>query len=154
MTNWTTSWLRPVPADLVITDTDVWSCVVLNSRDRDPRVARWRRLLLGKQVLISAQTEGELRFGALICGWGAARREALEAQLARTPTLPVSDRVIHAFATVRADCHRAGHQLANKHHMGDAWVAATAIAHGIRLLSGDGIYKSVDGLLLVKDDDD
>lgn len=134
-----------MPEDLVLIDTDVWSRVVFTSRDRDPRVATWRRLLLGKQPLIAAQTEGELRFGALAKHWGTAKLAALDAQLAKTPTVPVTDEVIQSFASVRAACRQSGHALADKIHMGDAWIAATAHAHRLQLLSGDDIYRGVDG---------
>ncbi len=140
--------------DLAVVDTDVYSRVILSARDRDPRVARWRRLLLGRQVLIAAQTEGELRFGALARDWGAPRKKALDAQLQRTPTLPVTADVIYAFANVRAGCKKIGQPLADKQHMGDAWIAATALAYGLPLLSGDAIYAGVEGLDLLDGDDD
>lgn len=35
--------------------------------------------------------------------------------------------------------------------MGDAWVAATAIAHDLPLLAGDRIYRDVPGLSLLED---
>jgi predicted nucleic acid-binding protein len=55
------------------------------------------------------------------------------------------------FASARAECRRAGHALANKQHMGDAWIAATALAYGLPLLSGDRIYAGVEGLHLLRD---
>lgn len=136
--------------DVAVIDTDVYSKVVLTTRDREPRVAQWRRLLLGRHILVAAQTEGELRFGALARGWGAERVDALEAHLRRTPTLPVTRDVVLAFALVRAGCKRAGQPLADKHHMGDAWVASTALAYGLPLLSGDRIFAEVDGLELLE----
>lgn len=114
--------------DLAVIDTDVYSKVLLATRDSDPRVAQWRRLLLGRQILIAAQTEGELRFGALARGWGPD--------------------------SVRAGCKTSGNPLADKHHMGDAWIAATAVAYRLPLLSGDRVYVGVDGLELLGDLDD
>ncbi|NNG38063.1 PIN domain-containing protein [Flexivirga sp. ID2601S] len=143
-----------MPDDFVLVDTDVWSHVIPSGRDRDPRASSWRRLLLGKQVLIAAQTEGELRFGALAKRWGATKFAALEANLTKTPTVPVTNDVIESFASVRAACRHAGHALAEKIHVGDAWIAATAIAFDLPLLAGDRIYRGVEGLRLVKDDDD
>ncbi|GGB26266.1 hypothetical protein GCM10011492_15590 [Flexivirga endophytica] len=143
-----------MPDDLVLVDTDVWSRAIFSSRTPDPRVASWRRLLLGKQPLIAAQTEGEVRFGALVKQWGTTRMTDLESHLARTPTVPVTAEVIQSFATVRAACRQAGHALADKIHMGDAWIAATAHAHDIPLLSGDDIYRGVDGLRLLKDENE
>lgn len=148
------SWLTSVADDVVLVDTDVWSCVVLTPRDRDPRVAGWRRLMLGKQVVISAQTEGEIRFGALSRGWGPAKIADLNANFGRTPTLPVTPETVLAFATLRAECKRLGHALADKQHMGDAWVAATAITYDLPLLAGDGIYHGAPNVRLLEENDD
>lgn len=142
-----------MPEHLVLVDTDVWSETILTVRDRDPRVTGWRRLLLGAGVLVSAQTEGEIRFGALVDGWGAERLARLDAHLARTPTAPITADVVRAFATLRASCRAQGHPIANKQHMGDAWIAATAIGHDIPLLSGDRIFPGVPGLTLLSDED-
>ncbi|MDN5724967.1 MAG: PIN domain-containing protein [Propionibacteriales bacterium] len=135
--------------DIVLVDTDVWSCVVMTDKNRDPRVEGWRRALLGKQITIAAQTEGELRFGADVKGWGPTHVAQLEAKLATTPTILVDSEVIKAFANIRAECRKLGHALADKQHMGDAWIAATGRAHGLALLSGDAIYAGALGVLLL-----
>lgn len=135
--------------DVVLLDTDVWSLLFTARRDRNPEVIVWRQLLLGRLPVIAAQTEAELRFGAEINNWGPARLAALQSQLVRTPTLPVTSAVIHAFVTVRSGCHRAGHSLSAKQHTGDAWVAATASAYDVPLLSGDGIFVGAPGIRLL-----
>lgn len=132
--------------DVVVLDSDVLSLVVLTPRDREPRVPGWRRLLLGRRLVISAQSQSEIRYGALRRAWSAERMAGLESVLDRVPTLPVSDEVIRACARVRALCSGTGHPLAAKHHMGDAWVAATAMAFELPLLSGDDIFVGVPGL--------
>ena len=35
--------------------------------------------------------------------------------------------------------------------MGDAWIAATGIAHGFPLLTGDSIFGDTPGLTLLED---
>lgn len=140
-------------ADVVLLDTDVWSCVILAARDRDPRVAQWRLLLLGKDIAIAAQTEGEVRFGALVRKWGDTRISALEATLRATATLPVTSPVVRSFAAVRAACKLSGHPLAEKIHMGDAWIAATALAYDLPLLSGDEMFDGVPDLQFLKGSD-
>lgn len=137
--------------DVVVLDSDVLSLVVLTPRDREPRVPGWRRLLLGRRVAMSAQTESEIRYGALRRGWSTERLSALEGALVRVPTLPVTDDVIRACAGVRAQCAGTGHPLAAKQHMGDAWVAATAMAFELPLLSGDDIFVGVPGLRRLDD---
>lgn len=135
--------------DVVLIDTDVWSMVFTLRKDRSPDVLAWRRLLLGRLPVIAAQTEAELRFGAEMRNWGPDRLAALESQLLKTPTLPVTSAVIQAFVTVKAGCQRAGHALGAKLHTGDAWVAATASAYDLPLLSGDGIYVGAPGITLL-----
>lgn len=55
-------------------------------------------------IVIAAQTEGELRFGAAVGVWGTQPMAALESNLLHTPTLPVGAKVIRSFATLRAQC--------------------------------------------------
>jgi len=50
---------------VVLLDTDAFSKVVMTARDREPQVADWQRRLTGRTIVIAAQTEGELRFGAV-----------------------------------------------------------------------------------------
>lgn len=137
---------------LTLVDTDVFSKVVIARRDSDPHAASWRKLLTGRKLAIATQTEAEIRYGSLLAQWGEQRLDALEQSLRTIPTLPVTPSVIRSFATLRVACHRAGHPLAAKDHMGDAWIAATAIAYSLPLLSGDQIYQGVDGLRLLEED--
>lgn len=130
-----------MPDDLVLVDTDVWGRAIFSSRIPDPRVASWRRMLLGKQPLVASQTEGEVRFGALAKQWGATRMTDLESHLARTPTGPVTTEVIQSFAT---DTQPAGVRATHsrtRSTWADAWIAATAHAHDLPRLSGDDIYR-------------
>ena len=137
--------------EVVLIDTDVFSCVVVTPKDRDPRVTTWRRLLIGREVAVSAQTVGELLFGAFAAGWGARRLDALHAEIACRARLATTPEVVDAWARLRADCSEQGHALGHKLNMGDAWVAATAIAYDLKLLTGDGIYRGAPGLRLLGD---
>lgn len=79
---------------------------------------------------------------------GGVRLAALRQQLARTPTLPVDDPVVEAFAHLFAECIRTGHALHQKAHVGDRWIAASAIAVDLPLLTGDGAFRGAPGLTL------
>ncbi|MDO5504327.1 MAG: PIN domain-containing protein [Actinomycetia bacterium] len=135
--------------DIVLVDTDVWSELFVRKRQPTPRAAEWRRLVLGRDVLISAQTEAEIRFGALKANWGEQRLAALESRFQRTPTIAVSSEVVKAFAELKNECLRIGHPLQAKHHTGDAWIAATARAHGLPLLAGDRLFSGVPHIRLL-----
>lgn len=130
-------------------DTDAFSVLFVRLGSSDRRIAGWRDVLVGRQVLISFQTRAELLGGAASNGWGERRTAKLRVMLDRTPTVGLDNEVIDAYATLFAECRRAGHGLQAKVHTGDRWVASCAIAKGIPLLAGDGIYRNAPSLELV-----
>ena len=133
----------------VLIDTDVYSLVVITRQAADRRVAGRRRTLMGRTVVIAAQTRTEVLAGALSRGWGSSRMVALSHQLSVTTTVDVDEPLSDECARLTADLHDRGHALAAKDHTGDRWIAATAVHHGLPLLSGDGIYAEVPGLTLL-----
>lgn len=141
--------MSPPATEVVVVDSDVYSILYVVAGRSDSRRDSWRRLLLGKTVVIAAQTRGEILAGALIGGWGQKRYSALRAQLDTATMIPVDARVIDTYAQLAAACRRAGHPLGDKHHDSDRWIAATTVAVGGRLLSGDGIYRDAPGLRLL-----
>lgn len=64
--------------------------------------------------------------------------------------LPTTSAIVRAYADVRAECRAVGHPLHAKAHMGDAWIAATAVAYGLPLLSGDLLFEGVPRLRLLR----
>lgn len=42
----------------------------------------------------------------------------------------------------------AGHALGQKVHEADRWIAATALALGVGLISGDAVFDKVPGLVV------
>ncbi|WP_197522429.1 PIN domain-containing protein [Occultella aeris] len=136
----------------MLLDTDVWSVLFARStRTPDARTETWRNLLVGCGLVIATQTKAEVLAGLAINDLGAKRRESILSQLAGTSRVPVTEDVIVAYADLTADCKRAGHALYAKQHTGDRWVAATAIAVGVPLLAGDGIYAGAPGLEILTD---
>lgn len=132
-----------------LVDTDAFSLLFVRRGSSDPRIAGWRELLTGRQVIISFQTRAELLEGAVADGWGERRAAALRAILDRTPTIGVDDEVVDAHAALYAECRRVSHPLHDKRNTADRWVAACAVAKGLPLLAGDGIYQAVPGLTLL-----
>lgn len=133
----------------VVLDTDVFSYMFIKRGLSSVRVDRWRARLAGCRVVISFQTRMELLGGALSNHWGERRMRHLNEILNRTPTIRADDDVIAAHAALIAACRAKGHALQQKCHTGDRWVAASAIAKNIELLSGDGIFKDAPGLVLM-----
>lgn len=85
----------------------------------------------------------ELRYGALRHGWGEKRIRELEAKIGAAETVHTGPELILTYASLRADCDRIGHALAQHDHDADRWVAATAMRLGIPLVSNDGIFNDV-----------
>lgn len=130
------------PRGPVVIDTDVYGAELTGGE----LAVRYQPVIVGRPAFISFQTEAELRFGALLRGWGAARMLKLEARISAAETVHSGPELIAAYARLRTDCWRIGHALAQKDHDADRWVAATAIRLGIPLVSNDRIYDDVPGL--------
>jgi predicted nucleic acid-binding protein len=132
----------------VLVDTDVWSVLFGNSKSRSPgQMASWKAQLAGSHVVIAAQTRAEVLAGARALG--ERRAGALLAVLDNTETVPVTEPVIQAYADLSYETRDTGHALHQKQHTGDRWIAATAIAYDMELLSGDGVFAATPGLKLL-----
>jgi predicted nucleic acid-binding protein len=99
--------------------------------------------LLPDQVAVSVVTIGELQLGVL-----AARRDADRARRADTLALarsadpiPISEAIIVGWARLVADCRAAGVQRMVK--LTDALVAATAVEHGLPVVTQDEDYDRI-----------
>jgi predicted nucleic acid-binding protein len=129
----------------VVVDTMVVSALVNAGRDPDA-VARYRSVIDGRSVVVSFVTVTELRFGAIKAGWGEIRRRSLERVLARLVVVQPDDDLMRTCAELRAACLAVGHALGQKIHEADRWIAATAIALGVELISVDAVFENVTGL--------
>ena len=132
----------------VLLDTDVWTQLYLRARKGEVRVQRWREQLLGVSVAISGQTRAEALAGLLLSNWGEDKLQDSRWQLDRTATIPFDEAVIQKYAELKSECQKIGHGPGQKVHAADRWIAATAAAHGLALLSGDGLFSGVPGLQL------
>ena len=97
---------------------------------------------------ISAITLGELRLGVLrATDPETASRRLSTYQLAqRFEALPVDEVVSDAWALLVSRLRAAG----RKAPINDSWIAATAIAHGIPIVTTDTDYGVMPGLDVIK----
>jgi hypothetical protein len=95
---------------------------------------------------VSFITVTELRYGALRADWGEFRLRRLERSLADLDVIQTGETVITRCAELRAELSLTGHGLGQKIHEADRWVAATALALGLELVAGDGIFSGIEGL--------
>jgi predicted nucleic acid-binding protein len=133
----------------VVVDTGVFSAPLLARRTvGQPLQDRYRRHLIGQQLVIAAQTLAELHYGAEVAGWGAARRTRLD-QLVDTALIVAPDEpMCRRFGSLRAELRRMGHPLHQDDHTADLWIATTAVHHGLPLVTHDGVFRGCPELEL------
>jgi predicted nucleic acid-binding protein len=98
---------------------------------------------LPEQVAVSVVTIGELQLGVLNATDPDARaRRADTLALARTADpIPISEAVMVSWARLVSDCQTAGIQKMVK--LTDALIAATAIEHGLAVITQDDDYERI-----------
>ena len=98
---------------------------------------------LPSRVAISVVTIGELQLGVLAAGDASARaRRADTLALARAADpIPITEAVMVAWARLVVDCRDAGIHRTVK--LTDALIAATAIEHGLPVVTQDDDYKQM-----------
>jgi predicted nucleic acid-binding protein len=98
---------------------------------------------LPEHVAVSVITIGELQLGVLHAADDPSRaRRADTLALARTADpIPVSEAVMVAWARLVADCRAAGVHRTIK--LTDALIAATAIEHGLPVVTQDDDYDQI-----------
>ena len=133
------------PRGPVVVDTDVYSARLTPG---STLAQRYDALLAGRPAFLSFPTVAELRYGALLRGWGVPRLQRLEAQIARAEIVHTGTDLIRAYAELRVACERNGHALGQRDHDADRWIAATALRLHIPLVSNDRIFEGTPGLLL------
>jgi predicted nucleic acid-binding protein len=100
---------------------------------------------LPERVAVSVVTIGELQLGVLNAPDHESRaRRADTLALARSADpIPISEAVIVTWARLVADCKSAGIHRAVK--LTDALIAATAVEHGLPVVTQDGDYEKIAG---------
>jgi len=104
--------------------------------------------LLPDRLAVSVITIGELRAGVLAAADVATRDRRLStlmAALALEP-VPVDEAVADAWARLRVTLRERGLRMA----LNDSWIAATAIALGVPIVTQDDDYVEVGGLAVVR----
>jgi len=135
-------------APLILLDTNVWSVLHgVRRQDGGPDLTRWHQHLAGAVETICLQVRAEVLAGTR--AWGPRRAAETAALLDQTPTYPIDEAVVQAYATLAYQARQSGHAIHQKIHDGDRWIAATAISLGIPLLSADKAFRGAPGLDLI-----
>jgi hypothetical protein len=100
------------------------------------------------EIAVSVVTVAELRLGVLLAGDVVSRSTRLATlQLAEAlEPVPIDDRVGAAWARLVATLRAVGKRMP----INDSWIAATALAHDLAVLTQDADYDVVPGLRVIK----
>jgi predicted nucleic acid-binding protein len=103
---------------------------------------------LPDEVAVSVITVGELRAGVLAATTvevKARRLDTLTAALELDP-LPVDDDVAAAWSLLRLLLRNSGQRMP----VNDSWIAATALAHGVPVVTQDDDFPDIDDLSVIR----
>lgn len=131
----------------LVVDTGVFSAALSRRRRQsfEPHIDALRN----NQLFLSVVTVAELRYGAIVAEWGTPRRARVEAAVATTTVVPVTDALLTRIAEVRAACKHLGHPLADRLHSNDLWIAATALHIDAAVVTADHIFTGVPDLVVL-----
>lgn len=99
-------------------------------------------------VAVSVVTVAELRLGVLAAPDDETRARRLDT-LSRADALeplPIDREVAGAWASLRVALRNAGRRMP----LNDSWIAATAVAHGLPVVTQDDDYDGVPGLAVIR----
>ena len=105
---------------------------------------------LPDEAAVSVVTLAELELGVLLArepNVRAARLRTLGAVRATYAALPVDERVASAFAELVAAVRRSDRRGLR---IQDAWIAATAKAHGVAVVTQDADFDALPGIDVIK----
>lgn len=99
-------------------------------------------------VAVSVVTIGELRLGVLAAVETATRAQRLRtlSRAEEVEPFPIDAAVARAWAELRIALREQGKRMP----LNDSWIAATALAHGIPVISQDSDYDDVPGVQVIR----
>ncbi len=128
----------------VVVDTDVLSFQF----KRDTRADLYDAHLAHKILTVSFMTVAELDLWALLHRWGEARKKGMQELLRAYLIHPFDRELCLKWAEVTSSVRRKGHDI----QVGDAWIAATALRHGIPLVTHNRRdFANVEGLTVISE---
>jgi predicted nucleic acid-binding protein len=103
---------------------------------------------LPDELAVSVITVGELRAGVLAAGTLEARDRRLATLTAalQLDPVPVDERVAAEWARLRVLLRDAGQRMP----VNDSWIASTAIALGVPVVTQDDDFPSIGGVDLIR----
>ncbi len=130
------------PAPTVLVDTDVFSYLFKG----DSRARAYQSDLVGRALCLSFMSVAELEQWALVRRFGRGTLDRLRAHI-RTATLLLPDEhTVRLWAELSVLRRRAGRPVSTA----DAWIAATALRHGLPLVTHNAQdFTDIQGLTVI-----
>jgi predicted nucleic acid-binding protein len=130
---------RRQPVELALADTSLFIAVEHDRPLAGPPPER---------VAVSVISVGELRLGVLAAADGPTRARRLEtlSRVEALDPLPIDAPVAHAWAALRLALRDQGKRMP----LNDSWIAATAMANRIPVVSQGDDYEGVPGLDVIR----
>lgn len=125
--------------DRVLLDTNAYTALMAGDGSIADELSRYGAVLLSPIVI------GELYDGFLSGSRNKANRDILAAfrEKPRTVSVPITDSTAEWFAEIKRMLRKKGRPIP----VNDVWIAASCMEHGARLLTLDGHFGEIDGLL-------
>ena len=121
-------------------DTNIVSYVMNNHT----LAATYQPHITGYELAISFQTLGELLEGGALAQWGTVRWLRFQGMLSRLVVLDSSLNVSVCWAEIRAM------RSAQPIPVADCWIAATALAYGLELVTHNPAdFRGIPGLTII-----
>jgi tRNA(fMet)-specific endonuclease VapC len=130
--------------EAVVVDTNVFGAAL--TRRQAPLVGLYARHLSDRLLVLAAQTVGELRYGALLARWGAARQAEWSVASAGPGSRPLTTTWCgkwRDFASRVAGLVTRWPMIITPATCG---IAASAIRYQLPLVAHDGVFRRTPGL--------
>jgi len=130
--------------DIVVVDTDVISFLFKGNT----LGTLYEPHLVGSLQIIAAQSRAELERWTLLHNWGPRRRSELHLYLEKYVFAEVDEAICMRWAEIKVEAQRIGRPIS----VTDAWIAATAIAYTVPLVTHNRRdFESVPGLTVISE---
>ncbi len=96
-------------------------------------------------MFLSFVTVAEMLYGAELKTWGTGRRSDLDTFLGRYQLFWADEVILDVWIRMHTAMTRAGRKLDDF----DSWIAATALANDLTLITHDRAFRSVPGLKVI-----